>query len=253
MGGLPLLAISLAFLALAFGYRDYARGRPPFLTAALLAATAAGHVYLALWAGLGLTYFLHGSRRPALTLHWLARAAAIALGLGSVALLPWLVAMLGPIRKVPLRFGPTPLVEPRTWPLVVSAVLVIALLAIVARARGGLDRRVLYAGHAGLVGLILPGLVPVVPEDPPLAFAARGAAGACGLVLSALTLAGVGYVVLRGKRPGRSAEPLMPRALTPAVLEMCPPPPPPRRWGSVVPLALLAALIATRILLGAGG
>ena len=32
----------------------------------------------------------------------------------------------------------------------------------------------------------------------------------------------------------------MPRALTPAVLEMCEPPPPPRRWGWMVPTSVLA-------------
>ena len=40
----------------------------------------------------------------------------------------------------------------------------------------------------------------------------------------------------------------MPRALTPAVLEMCEPPPPPRRWGWAVPTALLVLLVAVRFL-----
>ncbi|HSD30004.1 MAG TPA: hypothetical protein VLL75_22070, partial [Vicinamibacteria bacterium] len=53
-------------------------------------------------------------------------------------------------------------------------------------------------------------------------------------------------VAVRRRTP--AAEPRMPRALTPAVLEMCEPPPPPRRWGWALPTALVALLVAARFM-----
>ena len=66
----------------------YARGRGPWVPAALLAVTALAHGYAVLWAGLSASYFLYGARRPARTLGWLAAVAGLAFALAAFWLLP---------------------------------------------------------------------------------------------------------------------------------------------------------------------
>jgi hypothetical protein len=98
--------------------------------------------------------------------------------------------------------------------------------------------------------LVAPALMLIVPraEQVTLTYAGRDASDALGLTLSlgALTFLGWRRWVVR-RSALRPREPQMPRALTPAVLEMCEPPPPPRRWGWTVPTLLLVLLMAAHM------
>jgi 6-pyruvoyl-tetrahydropterin synthase related domain len=99
--------------------------------------------------------------------------------------------------------------------------------------------------------LVSPALMLIVPraEQVTLTYAGRDASDALGIVLS---LGGLAFLAWRIRVERRAArvprEPQMPRALTPAVLEMFEPPPPPRRWGWAVPTVLLALLVAAHLL-----
>jgi len=99
--------------------------------------------------------------------------------------------------------------------------------------------------------LVSPALMLIVPhrEHVTLTYGGRDTSDVLGL---ALTLGALGLVGASWIRDRRAAllpkEAQMPRALTPAVLEMCVPPPPPRRWGWLVPTALLALMVAARFL-----
>jgi hypothetical protein len=238
--------VGLLVLALAIGYLTYTRGRPPEAAAVALAAVALLDGYLALVGGFGLTYFLHGSRRPAHTLRFVAAATAGAFGLAAFALLPWLRSAAGALKgEVPRA----PLLEASVWSLVVLGAAMLAVLAWMARSRGGLDRRLAFLAHAAVIAALLPGLLPVLPPtEPPLLWAGHGAVGRWGLAASAVVavlLAVRGMAARRHRHAPRKKE--MPRALTPALLELIPPPPPPRRWGSVVPLLVFLALLCWRL------
>jgi 6-pyruvoyl-tetrahydropterin synthase related domain len=98
--------------------------------------------------------------------------------------------------------------------------------------------------------LVSPGLMLVVPRAPrvTLTYAGRDGSDAVGLTLSLGALALIGWRIALDRRASlRPQAPQMPRALTPAVLEMCEPPPPPRRWGWAVPTSLIAALLAAHV------
>jgi hypothetical protein len=98
--------------------------------------------------------------------------------------------------------------------------------------------------------LVSPALMLVVPraEQVTLTYAGRDASDALGITLSLGALAFLGWRIAVDRRAAlRPREPQMPRALTPAVLEMCEPPPPPRRWGWAVPTSFLALLVAAHL------
>jgi Arc/MetJ-type ribon-helix-helix transcriptional regulator len=98
--------------------------------------------------------------------------------------------------------------------------------------------------------LVSPGLMLVVPraERVTLTYAGRDGSDAVGLTLSLGALALIGWRIVLDRRASRRPQaPRMPRALTPAVLEMCEPPPPPRRWGWALPASLVAALLAAHL------
>jgi hypothetical protein len=87
----------------------------------------------------------------------------------------------------------------------------------------------------------------IVPraEQVTLTYAARDPSDVAGLLLSLGAAAFLaGRLVAERRAARRPREPQMPRALTPAVLEMCEPPPPPRRWGWTLPTAALGLLVA---------
>ena len=98
--------------------------------------------------------------------------------------------------------------------------------------------------------LVSPALMMIVPraEQVTLTYAARDASDAVGLALSLGAVAFLAWRLVADRSAARRPrEPQMPRALTPAVLEMCEPPPPPRRWGWLVPTATLSLLVAVRL------
>jgi hypothetical protein len=95
--------------------------------------------------------------------------------------------------------------------------------------------------------LVSPALMLIVPraEQVTLTYAGRDTSDVLGTALSLGALAFLGWRIrVERREERRPKEPQMPRALTPAVLEMCEPPPPPRRWGWAVPTSLLALLVA---------
>ena len=103
------------------------------------------------------------------------------------------------------------------------------------------------ADHADGPFLVSPGLMLIVPraEQVTLTYDGRDASDALGLALSLGALGFLGVRVAAERRSARRPrEPQMPRALTPAVLELCEPPPSPLRWGWVVPALLVALLVA---------
>jgi hypothetical protein len=105
------------------------------------------------------------------------------------------------------------------------------------------------ADHADGPFLVSPALMLIVPhaEQFTLTYAGRDASDAVGMALSLGALAFVAWRLLEDRRAAQKPrEPRMPRALTPAVLEMCEPPPPPRRWGWAFPVSILAVLVAAR-------
>jgi hypothetical protein len=142
-----------------------------------------------------------------------------------------------------------PIFEASVWPLVVLGAAALAALAWMAQSRGGLDRRLAFLAHAALIAAVLPGLLPVLPPtEPPLLWAGLGTVGRWGLAASAAVatlLAARVMAARRDRHVPRKKE--MPRALTPALLELIPPPPPPRRWGSAVPLLVFLALLCWRL------
>jgi hypothetical protein len=106
------------------------------------------------------------------------------------------------------------------------------------------------AEHADGPFLVSPALMLIVPraEQVSLAYAGRDASDALGLTLTLGALVFLAWRTAAERRAARRPrEPQMPRALTPAVLEMCAPPPPPRRWGWALPTLLLAMLLAPRL------
>jgi hypothetical protein len=103
--------------------------------------------------------------------------------------------------------------------------------------------------------LVSPALMLIVPraEQVTLTYAGRDASDLLGLFLSLGALAFTfGRVSWERRRARRPREPQMPRALTPAVLEMCEPPPPPRRWGWAIPASLISILLAAHLAPGGG-
>jgi hypothetical protein len=95
--------------------------------------------------------------------------------------------------------------------------------------------------------LVAPALMLIVPraEQVTLTYAARDPSDLAGLLLSLGAAAFLAWRLVAERRAARRPrEPQMPRALTPAVLEMCEPPPPPRRWGWTLPTATLGLLVA---------
>src|SRR5262249_9524141 len=147
----------LAVLFLGLAYRDFADGRSPWRTAALLAATAFAHGYAVLWAGLSATFFLYGARRPWRTLGWLVSVGALAFALAAVSLLPLLSPWAWPPPS-DVPWIPVPslgLFPSLLCPLFGAALLGLGWTLVSSRRRGGPDRRLLYLLHAVLVGAAL--------------------------------------------------------------------------------------------------
>jgi hypothetical protein len=148
---------ALAVLTLGVGYRAYTRGRKPWATAALLAATALAHGYAVVWAGLSLAYLLYPSRRPARTLGWLAALAGVSFALAGVTLVPllWGWRWTTPYDDALIAVTPLSLAPPLLWPLLGTALLALVLTVARARRTGGADQRFLLLAYAALTAAAL--------------------------------------------------------------------------------------------------
>jgi hypothetical protein len=241
------LGLAFTVLALGVGYEDYARGRRPWSTAVALSAAAAVDGYAGMLAAVTLTYFLHDARRPVRTLAWLGLAVAAAAGLAAFALQPWAVEWARvPGAALPLTDAPI-----FAWPLLVPAVLgALWATTLASKPRGGLDRRAGLVGYAVAVAAILPAVLPTLPpRQRPLELAGRGPGLGIGVAATVATVLTVALVVLKERRAALAPVPkAMPRALTPALLEMSPPPDAPLRWGGLVGPSLLSVLFLWRFL-----
>lgn len=154
----------LAVLFLGVTYGAYARGSSPVLPALLLALTSLAHGYAVLWAGLSVSYFLYGSRRPLRTLGWLLGVAALAFGLACFHMLPLLQGwgMTTPYDDPWIDVG-----HENMFPIYLLPMLVLAGLGLIAnvllfRLRGGPDHRFLYLCHAALVAAALAAAGPAL-------------------------------------------------------------------------------------------
>ncbi|HEX6736768.1 MAG TPA: 6-pyruvoyl-tetrahydropterin synthase-related protein, partial [Vicinamibacteria bacterium] len=182
--------IGLALLFLGFCYRAYARGRPPGLTAALLALTALAHGYAVIWAGLSVSYFLYRSRQPRRTLTWLAWVAGLSFALAAVWLLPLLSGWgwTTPYDDAWITISWRNLVPLLLWPLFIPALLGLVATLALQRRLGGVDHRLLFLWHAALVGVALtmagPALGIIDVRFMPFAQLALALAGAAALGLA---------------------------------------------------------------------
>lgn len=178
--------IGLAVLFLGLVYRTYARGGRPWAPAALLGLTALAHGYAVLWAGISASFFLYGARRPLRTLCWLAAVALLAFAFAGFSILPLLQGWWGwttPYDDPWITVTADGLVPSLLWPLFALAVLWAGLsaslflygwcrpfrklrwfaaVAGLARGMGGDDRRLLFLGHAVLVGAALAAAGPAL-------------------------------------------------------------------------------------------
>jgi hypothetical protein len=152
----------LALLFLGGAYRSYARGEPPWRAALLLGLTGLAHGYAVLWGGLASTFFLYGSRRPARTLGWLACVALASAGLIAFWLLPLLVdwSWTTPFNDAWITVEAKNLLPPAVLPLFGFGAIGLAGTLLLGRRAGGADRRLLFLGHAALVGLALAAAAP---------------------------------------------------------------------------------------------
>ena len=187
--------IGFALLFLGVAYRSYARGKGPWLPAAILALTAFAHGYAVLWAGLAATFFLWAARRPLRTLGWLAAVAVLAFALAAVSLLPlladwgWTTPYDDPWITVTTRS----LVPAHLWPLLGLALLGLGTTLVRARRTGGPDHRLLFLAHASLMGAALAAAAPAIGvvdvRFVPFAQIAACLAGAAALGLAVSSLA----------------------------------------------------------------
>ena len=185
----------LALLFLGAAYRWYARGRGPWVPAALLAVTALAHGYAVLWAGFSASYFLYDARRPARTLGWLAAVAGLSFALAAFWLLP-LLASWGwttPYDDPWITVGWRNVFPIYLWFAFVLAALSLAATLLLRRRLGGVDRRLLYLLHAGLAAAALaaagPALGIVDVRFVPFAHLAACLAAAAGVSLVVARLA----------------------------------------------------------------
>jgi hypothetical protein len=187
--------IALAVLFLGVAYRSYSRGDGPWLPAGLLGLTAFAHGYAVLWGGLSATFFLIGTRRPGKTLAWLLAVAVLSFSFAAV----WLLPLLGdwgwttPFNDAWISVELANLVPPYLAPLLAPALLGWGHTALLARRRGGADRRLLFLLYAAGVGVALaaagPALGIIDVRFVPFAQLAAALAGgaALGLALGALS------------------------------------------------------------------
>jgi hypothetical protein len=209
--------IGLAVLFLGVAYRAYTRGWTPWVPAALLALTALAHGYAVLWAGLSVSYFLYGARRPARTFGWLALVGGLAFAFAAFWLLPLLSGWgwTTPYDDPWITVAPRNLFPPLLWPLFVAALVGLGGTLALRRRLGGPDHRILFLLHAALVAAALAAAGPVLGiidvRFVPFAQLALCLAGAAtvGLVAGRLAapdlaaLAVVGLCVLHGDTNSR--------------------------------------------------
>jgi hypothetical protein len=156
--------LGLATLFLGVLYRLYTRGKGPIVPALLLGVVAFAHGYAVLWAGLSATYFLYGSRKPWRTLRFLVVVAVLAFATAGILLVPllsdwgWTTPYNDPwITVTTLGLLPTFL-----WPLFAIAVAGLVFTLVLGRRTGGPDHRLLFLGHAALVGAALAAAGPAL-------------------------------------------------------------------------------------------
>ena len=156
--------IGLAVLFLGLVYRCYAEGRAPWAPAALLALTALAHGYAVLWAGLAAAYFLYFARKPWRTLRWLAAVGGLAFALAAVTLVPLLAdwRWTTPYDDPWISVTTNGLLPTLLWPLFVAAGLGVLGTLLLARRTGGPDQRLLFLGHAAVVGAALAAAGPAL-------------------------------------------------------------------------------------------
>jgi hypothetical protein len=199
--------IGLGVLFLGVAYRAYSRGSSPWLPAGVLAVTALAHGYAVLWAGLSTAYFLYSARRPWRTFAWLAGVAAGAFAFVGFQVLPLLAdwKWTTPYDDPWITVTTTNLVPSLIWPLLIAGAFGLAVTVILSRRTGGPDHRLLFLGHAALVGAALaaagPALGVIDVRFVPFAQLAGCLLGAAalGIVLqkaAAPDLAAIGLVLL---------------------------------------------------------
>jgi hypothetical protein len=156
--------IALAVLFLGLVYRDYTRAKGPLRSALLLGVVAFAHGYAVLWAGLSATYFLYSSRRPWRTLGFLAVVALLSFASAGLLLLPLLSAWgyTTPYNDPWITVTTRGLVPPLLWPIFGVAALGLVGTFVLGRRKGGPDHRLLFLGHAALVGAALSAAGPAL-------------------------------------------------------------------------------------------
>lgn len=199
--------IGLAVLFLGAVYRAYTRGKGPIVPALLLGLVAFAHGYAVLWAGLASTYFLYTSRRPWRTVGFLAVVGGLGFASAGLLLLPLLSdwGQTTPYADPWITVTTLGLVPAFLWPLFGVALAGLAVMVALRRRRGGLDHRLLFLGHAALMGAGLaaagPGLGVIDVRFVPfaqLAFCLLGGA-TLGLALEHVRgngMAALGLVLL---------------------------------------------------------
>jgi hypothetical protein len=156
--------LGLAVLFLGVVYRAYTRRGRPVGSALLLGLVALAHGYAVLWAGLSAAYFLYGSRRPWLTLRFLAVVAVLGFATAGVLLVPLLAdwGYTTPYSDPWITVTTLGLVPRFLWPLFGLGAAGLLGTVILARASGGPDQRLLFLAHAALVAAALAAAGPAM-------------------------------------------------------------------------------------------
>ncbi len=156
--------IGLAVLFLGVTYRAFAQGRGAVWPAVALAVTAVAHGYAVLWAGLSVTFFLFGARRPERTLRTLAAVASLAFALAGFFLVPLLAAWgwTTPYDDAWITIAFANLLPVLLAPLFLAAAAGIGWTLVWGRRQGGADRRILFLAYAALMGTALTASGPSI-------------------------------------------------------------------------------------------
>ncbi|HEY5906397.1 MAG TPA: 6-pyruvoyl-tetrahydropterin synthase-related protein, partial [Vicinamibacteria bacterium] len=120
--------------------------------------------YAVLWAGLASAYFLFASRRPLKTVGFLAVVALLGFATAGVLLVPLLSdwGYTTPYADPWITVTTLGLIPTFLWPLFGLALVGLVGTVAFARRLGGIDHRLLFLGHAALVGAGLAAAGPAL-------------------------------------------------------------------------------------------